>query len=157
MMHRLSAAFATLTPEQIEGLNTTTAKHILGTRLVVGTSLVCAAIFVDASLDGGDRSLRLALGVLDSYLIFLAALLGINTAQFGIKRATDREMRVQVAQAKAQGAPPTVVAGNVGTVDASGQGLNTAERAAMYSPTTEHAAPRQRPTGDARLDDESGS
>ncbi len=151
-MNRLSHAFASLTPEQVEGLTTTTDKHILGKRLTIGTAILCAVVFIWEVLDGGSRSERVAMQVLEAWLLFLAAYLGINVAQYGIKRGTDKDTKVEVAKAKAQGQPPTVVAQDDSTVQ-----VTTRERPAAKPVTGERPAMRERPTGDARVDDESGS
>lgn len=150
MMQGLSRAFERLSPDEVAQLNTTAQKHILGTRLTVATAALCFVIIIWGMLDGSDRSERIALTVLEFWLWFLAAFLGINLGQFGIKRATDRDTKVAVATAKAQGAPPVVMAGSVGTVEASGTQPTTAERAAALP------AARTPPTGDARVDDERG-
>lgn len=149
MMSRLSQALRFTSPDQLNELNTTAAKVVLGHRLTTVTSLVIGVMFVVACWDAifnttpehGDRSLRLALGLLDSFLFFLAAFLGLNVAQFAVKRGTDRDTRVAVETAKAQKAPPAV-----GSADTVVQGAVTAER----------QAPAPRPTGDARVDDERG-
>lgn len=147
MMQRLSQALRFTDPEALNELNTTNAKAVLGHRLTVGTAFVCAVTFIVACLDGGKRSLDLAETILFYWLGFLAAYLGIGVLQFGVKRGTDRETKVQVAQAKAQASPPPVVV--------------TGERPAVYPPTAEMASGtvepgRPRPTGDARVDDERG-
>ncbi len=155
MRTRLSEALHGLSPEQIENLNTTTDKHILGKRLTIVTAFVCLLAFLTEVFDGGDRSMRMATAILESWLFFLAAYLGINVAQFAAKRVTDKDTKVAVEEAKAKSAPPTVVAKDDSSVQVNAS-PTTAERQAMPPVTAEHPAPRQRPTGDARVDDERG-
>jgi hypothetical protein len=131
MMQRLARMFKPMSPEDLAALNTTTDKHILGKRLTIATAALCFFIILWMAWSSDDRSERLAVSTLESWLFFLAAYLGINLGQFAVKRATDKDTKVAVAEAKAKSAPPTVaVAGNVGTVDAS-QAPTTAERAAV--------------------------
>jgi hypothetical protein len=96
----------------IADVNTTALKSVWAVILAVLTGLVTFAwLLLLAWLDRDARPG--AINVYESWLLFLAALLGINALQFWSKRATD----VDYMAAKQSGAPaPTAVVSRADTV-----------------------------------------
>lgn len=98
---------------EVNTLNTTNYKSVVGVRMVVATGVVVAGAFIHAVW--GEHNV-FAKDMLDSWLLFLGALLGIGTGQYAIKRNTDQNLvatkaQVKVAEAnakiaQAQAAPP---------------------------------------------------
>ena len=84
-------------PTDLNAVNTTNLKSVVGMRLVVATGLVIGLAFTYAVL---REKLVFAKDMLDSWLLFLAALLGIGTGQYAIKRNTDQTLQATKAQVK---------------------------------------------------------
>lgn len=103
-----------MTNEELNSLNITSWRSVTTTRILVGTSVVVGISFI-MEICGPDKAKEIAMRMLDSWLLFLSAALGINTVQYAAKRFSDTGL----AAAKASGKPDqTNIAAAGGVVSA---------------------------------------
>jgi hypothetical protein len=146
--------------------NMTNLRSLNATRLAVGIGAVWTLAFlgsviffwrsvwmagdlheaqiVSAVLMSGKEAATFAKDIFEAFLWFATAMGGFAVGGAIGKRLTDTEHRVKIEEAKARRPAPGVVAENV-------------QRVEVPAPVTgERPALRERPTGDARVDDERG-
>ena len=95
-LNQLRMGLITRTTE-LNAVNTTNMKAVVGVRMVVATGFVVGGAFVHAVW--AEHNV-FAKDMMDSWLLFLAALLGIGTGQYAIKRTTDQNLVATKAQVK---------------------------------------------------------
>ncbi len=98
-------------------VNTTAFRIVVGVRITVAVYVVMGTGWVYEVFWQDSRVM--AESILDSALLALFGILGINAAQYAAKRFSDRDTKVQVAAAKASGPASQTVSAPGGTVIAS--------------------------------------